>query len=172
MRAQRAHELLRVTWLKHTCAQWGGTPVLWPPVRKAVKAFGGKLSWETVEGAACIIFCRALASYIATKAHGECAGTSRGLRAPWRKAGAWVVVGCELFRRAVPVWPSRTQPCWLGSAVQPAARVHQRSHASCFCGVYTCVSVVRGTHSWFRTVTAHCSSESGEGDPVTFSLIP
>lgn len=31
-------------------------------------------------------------------------------------------------------WPAWTQPCCLGSALQQAACVHQRSHVSCFCG--------------------------------------
>lgn len=34
----------------------------------------------------------------------------------------------------MPVWPSWTQPCWLGSAEQQAACAQQHSRVSCFCG--------------------------------------
>lgn len=131
--AQRLHEHLEVMWLKHTyTVRCVCMSVLWPPVCEIANAFSGKLSWEMVVGAVYIIF--VVDSYVVIKAHCECVGISHDLRARWHKAGMCVMVGCELFWQAVPVWPSWTQPCWLGSAVQQAVCVHQHSCVSCFCG--------------------------------------
>lgn len=126
LHTQMSHQLLEVTRLKHTCPPCRGMSILWPPGLGNSKSFQGKVVLGNSCRCRAYYFPCAMASYVAIKAHGECAGVSHGTK---QECVLWWGVNYS-GKRCLCGHPGHSP---AGLALRGSGQ-HHHSHASAVCG--------------------------------------